>query len=286
MIRIKIISVLAVAAVLASLGVTAAWAWAPINATADCHTVTITSEGKYYSEHPDQTAVFTSGSNKVETAVHFTDDSGNSIAQVDVEASGLTPGEWTVALKHASDVSPVPVTIPACRPTCPTQNLEITGATPDGTDLQWTIHNPSSIDLGFIWKIKEDAVNNSGVGHIAAGADATVTQKNYPTDATSTLQVKAVVGTTFCAEVDKAYTPTQPTAPPAGTPTPSATTQPTATTQPSATAQPTSTALPAPPTTGQGSNGGDNSFPMFLLAGILTTLVVGGATLALSRKGS
>ena len=37
---------------------------------------------------------------------------------------------------------------------------------------------------------------------------------------------------------------------------------------------------------GNHPTGGDNSFPLFLLAGVLVTVVAGGATLALSRKGS
>jgi hypothetical protein len=38
--------------------------------------------------------------------------------------------------------------------------------------------------------------------------------------------------------------------------------------------------------TGQGSNGGDGNFGIVLLVMVLGTVVIGGTTLALSRKGS
>jgi hypothetical protein len=74
------------------------------------------------------------------------------------------------------------------------------------------------------------------------------------------------------------------TATPTETPQPSAS----ATTTPSATSstQPTSTSVPSPPVTGQGSNGGDSNFGIVLLVMVLGTVVIGGTTLALSRKGS
>jgi hypothetical protein len=69
------------------------------------------------------------------------------------------------------------------------------------------------------------------------------------------------------------------------TPTPTESTQPTATA--TASAQPTSTSVPSPPVTGQGSGGsGDNKFGIVLLVMVLGTVVIGGTTLALSRKGS
>jgi len=74
------------------------------------------------------------------------------------------------------------------------------------------------------------------------------------------------------------------TATPSETPKPSAS----ATATPSATSstQPTSTSVPSPPVTGQGSNGGDDNFGIVLLVMVLGTVVIGGTTLALSRKGS
>jgi hypothetical protein len=83
-----------------------------------------------------------------------------------------------------------------------------------------------------------------------------------------------------------------PSSSPTATPTekPHASATPTATVQPSASAtasaQPTSTSVPAPPATGQGPNGGGNNFGIVLLVMVLGTVVIGGTTLALSRKGS
>jgi hypothetical protein len=69
------------------------------------------------------------------------------------------------------------------------------------------------------------------------------------------------------------------------TPTPTESAQPTATA--TASAQPTSTSVPSPPVTGQGSGGsGGNNFGIVLLVMVLGTVVIGGTTLLLSRKGN
>ncbi len=75
------------------------------------------------------------------------------------------------------------------------------------------------------------------------------------------------------------------------TPTPTESTQPTESAQPTetatASAQAASSAVPSPPVTGQGAGGsGDNKFGIVLLVMVLGTVVIGGTTLALSRKGS
>ena len=284
MTKIKIISVLAVALMLTALGASAALAWGPIQVAADCHTVTISSEDKFYSDHPDQTVVFTSGSKKLEADVHFASHSGSSVATVDVAATGLTPATWSVGFKGTSDVS-ASVVIPSCpqpAPTCPTETLQISDVSAAGDKLDWTIHNSNTTSVNFNWNLKEDT-SVHGAGTVAAGADEDVTTDTL--SGTTTLFVVAlkIGGVGFCQHVEKSYSAaTPPPTAPAETPTPSATAQPTETAQPTSTAS----ALPAPPTTGQGSNGGDNSFAIFLMAGVLTTLVVGGTTLALSRKGN
>lgn len=99
---------------------------------------------------------------------------------------------------------------------------------------------------------------------------------------------KSVKSNSF--SVDCEHASPSPTA--TATATPNATTSPsaTATAQPSASATasaaPASTAaVPAPPVTGQGPGGGGNNFGIVLLVMVLGTVVIGGTTLALSRKG-
>jgi hypothetical protein len=99
----------------------------------------------------------------------------------------------------------------------------------------------------------------------------------------------------FTVPTCESPTPT-PTVKPSASATATPTATPTETVQPSASAtetpsatsseQPTSTSVPSPPVTGQGSNGGDGNFGIVLLVMVLGTVVIGGTTLALSRKAS
>jgi hypothetical protein len=86
---------------------------------------------------------------------------------------------------------------------------------------------------------------------------------------------------------------THPSASATATPSASATAKPhaSATATPAATASAqtaaANTSVPSPPATGQGGNGGgDNSFGIGLLVMVLGTVVIGGTTLLLSRKGN
>ena len=207
MTRIKIVSVLAVALVLTAFGASAASAWGPIRVSADCHTVTISSEDQFYGDHPSQTAQFISGGKKVDVGVTFTGHAGTFSATVDVAKSGLTAGTWNVGFKGTSDVS-ASVTIPSCpqpAPTCPTSALEISSVAPAGDKLDWTIHNANAVAVNFDWNLKEDT-SVHGAGSVAAGAD-----ENVETDTlsgTTTLFVVAlkIGGVGFCQHVEKSYT--------------------------------------------------------------------------------
>ncbi len=106
--------------------------------------------------------------------------------------------------------------------------------------------------------------------------------------------VKSAPFTIDCEQPTPTPTPTEtasPTATPAPTetasPAPTESAAPTATPSATASAQPTSTSVPSPPVTGQGPGGsGNNNFGIVLLVMVLGTVVIGGTTLALSRKGS
>lgn len=102
---------------------------------------------------------------------------------------------------------------------------------------------------------------------------------------------ESVKSTSFSVECEHASP--SPTA--TATATPHATTSPSATA--SATAQPSASAtasaaptsaavVPSPPVTGQGARGSGNNFGIVLLVMVLGTVVIGGTTLALSRKGN
>jgi len=106
--------------------------------------------------------------------------------------------------------------------------------------------------------------------------------------------VKSAPFTIDCEQPTPTPTPTEtasPTATPLPTetasPAPTESASPTATPSATASAQASSSAVPSPPVTGQGSGGsGDNKFGIVLLVMVLGTVVIGGTTLALSRKGS
>jgi hypothetical protein len=98
--------------------------------------------------------------------------------------------------------------------------------------------------------------------------------------------VKATFSIPTCETPTPTPTPTPTEKPHASaTPTPTESTQPTASA--TASAEASSSAVPSPPVTGQGPGGsGDNKFGIVLLVMVLGTVVIGGTTLALSRKGS
>jgi hypothetical protein len=93
------------------------------------------------------------------------------------------------------------------------------------------------------------------------------------------LSVKSAPFDIQCASPAPSSTP-KPSA--TATPAPTETTAPSASASPTSSAAPSATSLPAPPTTGQGSDGGP-SFGIVLLAIVLGTALTGGVTLIRSR---
>jgi hypothetical protein len=185
--------------------------------------------------------------------------------------------------------------------TCPNTFTFATGAGANpasaGSNLTWTFHNPNASAVQFGWQVLEDNAQKGSAQAAANGDVSIVTKLVTPKE---TLVLASVAGglppkpcplgrAVFPAESTSTPTPT-PTETPTPTATPTETAAPTET--PTETAQPTasaatgaSSALPSPPATGLGSRGsGDNSFVLLLLTLALGTVVVGGTTLALSRK--
>lgn len=183
--------------------------------------------------------------------------------------------------------------------TCPNTFTFATGAAANpasaGSNLTWTFHNPNASPVQFGWQVLED---NAQKGSTQAAADGDVSIVTKLVTPKETLVLASVAGglPPKPCPLGRAVFPAESTPTPTPTATPSPTTAPTETAAPTATptetAQPTasaaagaSSALPSPPATGLGSRGsGDNSFVLLLLALALGTVVVGGTTLALSRK--
>ena len=107
----------------------------------------------------------------------------------------------------------------------------------------------------------------------------------------SSVKAKFTVPTNCTTPTPTATATPHPTATATATPKPTETASPapteTASPAPTETAQPTSSALPSPPVTGQGPGGsGSGTFVVALLVMVVGTIVIGGTTLVLSRKGS
>jgi hypothetical protein len=180
---------------------------------------------------------------------------------------------------------------------CPASFTFPTGAGPNpasaGSNLTWTFHNPNASSVSFAWKVLEDNTQSGSTSAPANGDVSIVTKAVGPPETLVLASVAFGIPPKPCP-LGRAVFPAQstpaPTETPSPTATPSASAPPTA--APTETAQPTaaaaaaaSSAPPSPPATGLGSGGsGDHSFGLLLLALVLGTLVVGGTTLALSRK--
>jgi hypothetical protein len=296
--RLKVVSVLAVAFVLTAFGASSAQAWAgvDISVTVNCDTGKVVVHGQDNDSHDlahasPSTLTFTDSSGKdvmglkgVSFAVTHGSD---AIATVDVAKFKDATGPFKVHLDADSSVESKEFSTSSCKPpapTCATKALEISGTLSDKS-IVWTIHNPNGVDVNFGWFLKEQS-SQHGTGSVTAGHDTTVTTTKI--SGTNTLKLVPTAGARVCEAIEKAFAAATPTPTPTSTPEATATPTATATAQPTSTAQPTQTAVPSPPETGQGSTGGggDNSFVLVLLATVLGTVVIGGTTLALSRKGS
>jgi hypothetical protein len=178
--------------------------------------------------------------------------------------------------------------------TCPVAFTFPTGAGPNpasaGSNLTWTFHNPNASPVSFGWQVLEDNAQKGPASALANGDVSIVTTLVSPKE---TLVLASVAGfppkpcplgkAVFPAESTPAPTETaSPTATPTETASPTAT--PSGTAQPSAVATTASSVPPSPPATGASRGSGDQSFVLLLLALVLGTVVVGGTTLALSRK--
>jgi hypothetical protein len=296
--RLKVVSVLAVAFVLTAFGASSAQAWAGVDiwVTVNCDTSKVVVHGQDNDSHDlahahPSTLTFTDSSGEDITGLKGVSfavtNASDVIATVDVAKFKDATGPFKVHLDADSSVESKGFSTSTCKPpapTCATKALEISGTLSDKS-IVWTIHNPNSVDVNFAWFLKEQS-SQHGTGSVTAGHDATVTTTEV--SGTNTLKVVPTAGARFCEAIEKAFAAPTPTPTPTSTPEATATPTATATTQPTSTTQPTQTAVPSPPETGQGStgSGGDNSFVLVLLATVLGTVVVGGTTLALSRKGS
>jgi hypothetical protein len=173
-----------------------------------------------------------------------------------------------------------------------------TGLNPvsDVSKLTWTFHNPNASSVSFAWQVLEDNAQQ-GSRTADANSDVSIVTAVGPPKETLVLATVAAGFPPKPCPLGRAVFPAESTPAPTETPSPTATPSATTstTTAPTGTAQPTATAgaapagaasaPPSPPATGLGSRGrGDNSFVLLLLALVLGTAVVGGTTLALSRK--
>jgi hypothetical protein len=183
--------------------------------------------------------------------------------------------------------------------TCPNTFTFATGAAANPasaeSNLTWTFHNPNASPVQFGWQVLEDNAQKGSAQAAANGDVSIVTKLVTPKETLVLASVAGGLPPKPCP-LGRAVFPAESTPTPTPTATPSPTTAPTETAAPTETptetAQPSasaaagaSSALPSPPATGLGSRGsGDNSFVLLLLALALGTVVVGGTTLALSRK--
>jgi hypothetical protein len=210
------------------------------------------------------------------------------IKTISVMAAALVLTALSAGSAHAREFFAVSTT-------CPVAFTFPTGAGPNpasaGSNLTWTFHNPNAYSVSFGWKVLED---NTQGGSKLAPANGDVPIVTTLVSPKATLVLASVAGGlppkpcplgrgVFPADSTPAPTETaSPTATPTETASPTAT--PSGTAQPSAVATTASSVPPSPPATGASRGSGDQSFVLLLLALVLGTVVVGGTTLALSRK--
>jgi len=295
--KIKAISVAAAALMLTALGTVSAMAWhgVVLSAAQDCSKRVVTvsandTEGFFTesgSPHSGNLVVKDSAGTKVTGTFTWSYDTTKAHSQAigSVPLSVLSVGkQYSISIEGATDVAATTVTITACSSPACSEQLSVVGTpslSQDGKSLTWKIHNSTGADINFLWFIKEASTTNPSTktGKALAGQDTTVVSSVVSGSDTNTLVL--TWGATPCVKKQVFSA--------SATPAPTETASPTAaaTASPSESAQAAASVEPSPPNTGGGSGGSaDHSFPFVLLALVLGTLVVGGTTFALSRKGS